>query len=137
MIILIRCVLSVLIFSACSASWHLKKARRLDPSSFKTDTLTQVDTVVIEVPTIIEKVRLDTLVEIVQIDPITKIETIIKYKIQNDTIMIDCPDNEVITITETVTNTIEIKPSFWDNLKYGFYMMIGLGVIFGVKKFFF
>jgi hypothetical protein len=76
-------------------------------------------------------------VELVQVDPITNIRTVIKYKIQNDTIMIDCPDNEVITVTETKIETITIKPTFWEKLQWFAYVLIGLVIFLGVKKIFF
>ena len=129
--------LSILLLSGCSASFHIKQAKRLDPSLFQTKTEIQRDTLIVEVPTVLERVKIDTLVELVQVDPITNIKTVIKYKIQNDTIMIDCPDNEVITVTETKIETITIKPTFWEKLQWFAYVLIGLVVFLGVKKIFF
>lgn len=128
--------LTVLLLSGCSASYHIKRAKRLDPSLFQTKTEIQRDTLVVEVPTVLERVKIDTLVELVQVDPITNIKTVIKYKIQNDTIMIDCPDNEVITVVETRIETITVKPTFWEKLQWIVYVLIGLVVFLGVKKVF-
>ena len=122
-------ILLVIILSSCSASWHVKRANKLDPSLFEVKTEIQRDTVTLEVPVVKEVVRLDTLVELVQVDPITKLRTIIKYKIQNDTIMIDCPDPEIVTVTEKVTETITIKPTLWEKARYG---VIGLSVLMGL-----
>ena len=129
--------LAILLLTGCSASYHINKARKLDPSLFQTKTEIQRDTLIVEVPKILERVKIDTLVELVQVDPITNIKTVIKYKIQNDTIMIDCPDNEIITVIETKTETITIKPTFWEKLQWFAYVLIGLVLFLGVKKVFF
>jgi hypothetical protein len=128
--------LAIILLTGCSASHHIKRARKLDPSLFQARTEIERDTLIVEVPTVLERVKIDTLVEIVQIDPITNIETIIKYKIHNDTIMIDCPPSEIITETIIKVETITIKPTFWEKLQWFAYVLIGLIVFLGVKKVF-
>lgn len=128
--------LAIILLSGCSASWHVKKARKLDPTLFQTKTEIIHDTLKIEVPKVLDRVKIDTLVELVQVDPITNTEYIVKYKIQNDTVMIDCPDQEIVTITETKTETITIKPTFWEKVQWSLYILICLAVFLGVRKLF-
>lgn len=130
-------IVLLLIISSCSASWHIKKAKKLDPSLFEVKTEIQRDTITLEVPVVRELVKIDTLVELVQVDPITKIRTVIKYKIQNDTIMIDCPDPEIVTVTETITETVTIMPTLWEKLQYMVYGLVALVILALVKKLFF
>lgn len=125
-------VLSVSLLLGCSASRHIKIAKRKDPSLF--EERVNRDTVKLEIPTLVERIKIDTLVSVVKIDPITKYKTVIKYKITKDTIMIDCPDSEVITVTKV--ETITIKPTFWEKLQWFAYALGGLVVFLGVKKIF-
>lgn len=131
------CVLSVLILTGCKASWHVKRAKKLDPTLFETSIEIERDTVKVEVPTVVEKIKRDTLVQVVNIDPITKYKTVIKYKITKDTIMIKCPDNEVITVVETKTETITLKPTFLEKAQWFAYALGGLVLFMGIKKLFF
>ena len=120
-------LLAIILFSGCTASNLVRRAKRKDPSLFTAQTSIQVDTMIVEVPKVSEIVRVDTLVEIVQVDPITLIETVIKYKIHNDTIMIDCPDQQIITEVITNTEIVTLEPTLKDKLMGGVY--IGLGII--------
>jgi len=120
-------LLAIVLLSGCSASQLVRRAKKKDPTLFSTQTSIQIDTLIIEVPKILEKIRIDTLVEIVKVDPITKIRTVIKYKIHNDTIMIDCPDQEVITNIITNTEIVTLKPTFKEKIIGGLY--IGLAII--------
>ena len=125
----------VLSLCSCSANWHIRKAKKKDPSLF--DTVETVDTVVLEVPkvdTLFKQVR-DTLIEYIQKDSIGQ-EVKIKYLYNTVTdsvfIEVDCPDPEIIT--KTVTNTVEIKPTIWQQIKW-FIMVLGLIAIWlGIKK---
>lgn len=110
---------------------------KLDPTLFKSKVEVIHDTTVLEVPKFLDRIQIDTLVEIKQIDPVTNTEYIVKYKIQNDTIMIDCPDNEVVTVTETRTETITIKPTFWERVQWSIYIVVALGLMALIKKLFF
>lgn len=127
-------ILAIILLSGCSASWHIKKARKLDPTLFQAKVEIVHDTLKIEVPKVLDRVKIDTLVELVQLDPVTNTEYIVKYKIQNDTIMIDCPDNEVVTVTETKTEIVTIKPTFWEKVQWSIYIIIGLAVFLFVRK---
>ena len=124
-------VLAAIILSGCSASNLVKRAERRDPSIFEETVRVETDTLVVEVEVVKEKIVFDTLVEIVQLDPITKKETIIKYRIQNDTIMIDCPDNEVVTVVEYRDKIISLKPTIKEKLFGGVYLGIGI-IVFAV-----
>lgn len=130
-------ILAIILLSGCSASYHIKKARKLDPTLFEAKVEIVHDTLKVDVPKFLDRVQIDTLVELVQLDPITNTEYVVKYEIRNDTIMIDCPDNEVVTITETKTETITILPTFWEKVQWSIYIIIALVVIIGVKKLFF
>ncbi len=101
---------------------------------FEGKTITLTDTVIVEVPEFLDRVQYDTLIEMVQVDPITLKEYIVRYEIRNDTILIDCGDQEIITVTNTVTNTITIKPTFWQRLQWFVYVAAILLVFFGIKK---
>lgn len=128
------CALSVSLLFSCKASWHIKQAKRKDPTLFTEKVEIERDTVTLEVPTLVEKIKIDTLVSVVKVDPITKYKTVIKYKITKDTIMIDCPDSEVITETITKVETIRIEPTFWEKLQWFAYTLVGLVVFLGVRK---
>lgn len=127
-------ILAIILLSGCSASWHIKKARKLDPTLFESKVEIVHDTLKIEVPKVLDRVKIDTLVELVQLEPITNTEYVVKYKIQNDTIMIDCPDNEVVTVVETRTETVTIKPTFWEKVQWSIYIIIGLAVFLFIRK---
>lgn len=127
-------ILVIISLYGCSASWHVKKARKLDPTLFEAKVEIIHDTLKIEVPKVLDRVKIDTLVELVQLDPVTNTEYIVKYKIQNDTIMIDCPDNEVVTVTETKTEIVTIKPTFWEKVQWSIYIIIGLAVFLFIRR---
>lgn len=127
-------ILAIVLLSGCSASRLVKRAKRKDPSLFEQTIQIQKDTLIVEVQTVKEKIVTDTLVEIIQLDPITKKEVVIKYQILNDTIMIDCPDSEVVTVVETRTETITLEPTFWEKAQYGLYVVGAMIVVIGVIK---
>lgn len=131
-------LLAIVLLTGCSASQLIRRAKNKNPDLFSTQTSIQIDTIIIEVPKILERIIVDTLVEIVKVDPITKIRTVIKYKIHNDTIMIDCPDQEVITNIITNTEIVTLEPTFKQKIVGGLYIGIGIlclfVAIFVVKK---
>ena len=127
-------LLAIVLLSGCSASWHFRKARKLDSTLFTSDTVKVVDTLLIDVPVVSEKVLFDTLVQLVQVDPVTKIETVVKYRIQHDSIMIECPDKEVVTVVQTVVNTVEIKPSLMEKAQWFLYAIGVIVVVLGIRR---
>jgi hypothetical protein len=78
---------------------------------------------------------------------VTKVDTLFKYRFDTvefwkDSIFvkffyepidslvyleIDCPDNQVITKTETITETITLKPTIWEHVRNG--LIAGLIII--------
>jgi hypothetical protein len=121
-------LLALILLSGCSASWHVKRATRLDPTIFSLDSIVKIDTFIYEIPKVHETVRYDTLIEIQAVDPITLKEYIIKYEIRNDTIKIECPDTEVIFKEKIVKETIVLKPTFMQKIQWLLYA-IGLGFL--------
>ena len=134
-IIFILVVLTLLVCS-CSASWHVKKAIRKDPSIFNRDTITVIDTLVIEVP------KVDTSF-VYQFDTVEFVIDNVRVRHHYDTltnevfIEADCPDQEVITKTETITERIVLKPTLWDKIKGGTLtalLLVGLWFILRVFR---
>ena len=121
----------LLLCSSCSASYHIKKAMRKDPSLFKADTVSIVDTVRV----VTQKVdtafiqQTDTLIQFIQQDDIGQ-DIKIKYLYSTITdsvfIEVDCPDQQTIVKTEVVTKTVTIKPTFFEKIRY---LLIGIGIL--------
>jgi hypothetical protein len=126
----------LILLSSCSASWHVKKAIRKDPNIFEADTITVIDTIRIEVP------KVDTSF-VYQFDTVEMVINDVKIKHHYDTttnevyIEADCPDQEVITKTETIKETIVLKPSKWEKYKNGFLMALIFVIGFSVWRFLF
>jgi len=130
----------VLTLCGCSASWHVKRAMRLDPSLFTTKIDTVRDTIFIEIT------KVDTLFSY-EYDTVEMYLDSVYVKYHYDTlekkvfIEVDCPDSEIITETITKVETIVIKPSFWETIRYGVYaLLIAVSLYTGyrvVSKFFF
>lgn len=105
------------LLSGCSASWHYKKALKKDPTMFVKDTVKVVDTVWVEVA------QIDTLFRY-QFDTVEfwKDSIFVKYFYQPvDSLVyleVDCPDNKVVTETNTITETVTVKPTFWEKFQY-------------------
>ena len=125
----------LLLLSGCSASWHIRKAQKKDPSLFVRDTVVKVDTIWLEVAKIdtLFKYRYDTV-------EFTKDSIRVKY-FHNyiDSLVyieVDCPDSEVITKTNTVTETITLKPTIADYFRIGFFILIVLIAVFFISRFF-
>lgn len=130
---LIICVLSLY---SCSASQHLRIAKRKDPSLFVTQIDTVRDTIYVKVP------KIDTVFKY-SFDTVEYWQDKVFIKYHYDTLTNDvfieanCPDNEVITNNITTTETITIKPTLWESLQYSIYIIGGLIVVIGIKKIFF
>jgi len=126
-------VVILLLLSGCSASWHVRKAQKKDPSLFVRDTVTTVDTVWIEVS------KVDTLFKY-QFDTVEfwKDSVFVKYFYQpiDSTVYIevDCPDQQTITKTNTVTEVITLKPTLAQYLKVFIISLVVLAAIFFISK---
>jgi hypothetical protein len=112
---------------------------RKDPSLFSTDTVQVVDTLVIST----EKVdtafvqQTDTLIRFIQKDSEgQEIRIEYKWNTKTDTveIAVDCPDNEVVIKTNTVTNTVKVLPSFMEKAKAGVIVIISLIVLYLIGR---
>ena len=124
------------LLSGCSASYHYQKALRKDPTMFVKDTVKVVDTVWVEIA------RVDTLFKY-SFDTVEfwKDSIFVKYFYQPvDSLVyleIDCPDNRVIRETNTITETVTIKPTWWQKLQYVMGGIVGgivLTVAFWIVK---
>jgi len=122
-------IIFALVVTGCSASWHIKTAMRKDPSLFKKDTVVRVDTIWREV------VKIDTLFKY-KFDTVEfwKDSIYVKYHYSYiDSLVyleIDCPDSEVITKTNTITETITIKPTFWEKVQQAVYGVVILTLMY-------
>ena len=114
--------LSLILFLAymllgCSASYHIKRAKKLAPEYFTTKIDTVRDTIFIEVA------KVDTLFKYI-FDTVEMYldRTFVKYHydtLQNDVfIEVDCPDDSVVTETiyEKELVPYPVQPSFLDVL---------------------
>lgn len=123
----------LLSLSGCSASWHVRKAQKKDPSLFVRDTVEIVDTVWIEVS------KVDTLFTY-KFDTVEfwKDSVFVKYFYQpiDSTVYIevDCPDQQTITKTNTVTEIITVKPTLAQYLKVFIISLVVLAAIFFLSK---
>jgi len=116
---------------SCSASWHINRAIKKDPSILDTTRVVKRDTVIVPVTSVdtLFKLQRDTLVQYIQKDSLNK-EVIIKYRYNTVTdsvfIEVDCPDcNEMTT---TITETVTIKPTLRDFFKK-YWWIFGIVVI--------
>ena len=103
-------VLVCLFLTSCSAQWHLRKAISKDSSIFTADTVNTVDTVFLTVPKVdtVFKYRFDTVEfwkDSVRVKYFYQVEDSLVY------LDVECPDNKVITKTNTVVNTVYLKPT--------------------------
>lgn len=117
-------IVLVLFMCSCSASWHVKRAQKKDPSIFVVDTIRTVDTIYFEVA------RIDTLFKY-KFDTVEfwKDSVYVKYFYQREDstvyLEVDCPDSQEIIKTNTVTNTITLQATFKEKAKYA---GIGVGI---------
>lgn len=125
----IKGIVLLILLSSCSASWHVKRALKKDPHVFKTDTVTLIDTITVEVP------KVDTSF-VYEFDTVEYIQESIKIKYFHDTltnevyIEADCPDSELISKTETITGTI----IFWERWGSSLICFLVLLVMFLAKR---
>ena len=123
----------ILICCSCSASWHIKTAMRKDPTLFQADTVQLIDTLVVHTESVDTTFiqQMDTVIQFVQKDNRGQ-EIKIKYlwNTKTDTVQIsvDCPEQEIITKTNTVTKTVTIKPTLWESIRWGLIFLAILAV---------
>lgn len=103
-------LLLCILLTSCSAQWHLRKAISKDSSIFKADTVNTVDTVFLSVPKVdtVFKYRFDTVEfwkDSVRVKYFYQVEDSLVY------LDVECPDNKVITKTDTVVNTVYLEPT--------------------------
>jgi len=119
---------------SCSASWHIKKAKRLDPSLFTTKIDTVRDTIFIEIA------RVDTTFEY-RFDTVKMWLDSVYVEYHYDTLTntvhlaADCPDQQVITETIEKIEYVEPKLTFWEKIQYSFYLLIAVITIYGIVRF--
>lgn len=135
------------ILSSCSASWHVKKARAKDPSLFETQTIREVTP--IEIPPAVfdfdcKQLMMPAKIELysptIITNPVTgetKIDTLLVYITTADTtgqvtMVVDCPDAEVIH--DTITETVFIKPSNWYNIRLLLIGAVAMFIIMFLRK---
>ena len=125
-----RCVyllaISVLL-SSCSATWHLKKAIKKDPSLLQQDTIAIVDTIVTPPVTLTDTVTTRTQDTIVIQKDRLKVQVVRSY----DTIMVDaiCESDTIVQVVEVPVPSIVMKDSDrWYNkvYKFSFYALLML-----------
>ena len=135
-------LLTIIIFSQCSASWHVNRAKRLDPSIFKFETITTIDTVYIEVP------KIDTVFTY-SFDTVVYWQDKIKVKYHYSTvdslvfIQVDCPPKEVIREKKEIKETIIADKSWLEKLKSNTLLIVSILIagsvfflaIYLIKKF--
>jgi len=122
------------VLCGCSAQYHLRKALKKDPSIVVNDTVVTVDTVwrqIQRVDTVFKYDYSDTVVFI------NKDSVVVKYfHSHTDSltyIEADCPDCPEITEKETVTKTIKVEPTIWQQIKNTLpIILIGLAVMAGI-----
>ena len=123
-----RCVyllaISVLL-SSCSATWHLKKAIKKDPSLLQQDTIAIVDTIVTPPVTLTDTVTTRTQDTIVIQKDRLKVQVVRSY----DTIMVDaiCESDTIVQVVEVPVPSIVMKDSDrWYNkvYKFSFYVLL-------------
>jgi hypothetical protein len=131
---LISAILTALLMFGCSASFHARRAIKKNPQAFRSDTVLVIDTVVMEIP------KVDTTF-IYQFDTVEYVQedVIIKYHYDTLTnkvyINADCPDQETIIKTKTITlPPIIIKPNIWDKIKSGFIISLIIVVVALIAK---
>lgn len=130
----------VIYCSGCSASWHVRKAHKKDPSLFETRTVTRAKKMKIPPVSIgfdcykfLQPATIELYSPILITNPLTgelKTDTVKVYLHTNDTTgyvtaVVDCPDAEVIH--ETVTEVITLKSTWSEKLNH-----IIVGVVIGV-----
>ena len=114
----LRLIFLLSMLSACSASYHIKQAKKKAPELFQVRVDTVRDTIRITVPKVdtVFSYRFDTVE--MWLD-----KTFVKYHydtVRNDVfIEVDCPDDSVVveTIHEVKEVPYLVKPTLWDFVK--------------------
>lgn len=120
----------VLALTSCSASWHIRKAIKKDPTLFDTVTVVRTDTI------IIKDIQKDTIVQWrlnVRDSIIFKDKTKVVYRILTDSIEIDvdCPDQIIVKDSVFVNSTVTTKETFVNKVK-SLWWLFPLGIMLGV-----
>ena len=147
---LIFYIVAIVFFSSCSASWHIRKAIKKDPSLFDTTR-----TIVIrkaEIPASEFSFNIDSLMKtrfsVIEIP--REYEMPVTGDLRKDTIYVrlrlssqdslqiqaevDCPDPEVIT--ETKITTITLEPTFWQKARHALVLLLVMVAIYGLIRLF-
>ena len=114
-----------LLLSSCSATWHLKRAIKKDPTLLNTDTIAIVDTIVTPPVTLTDTVVTRTQDTVVIQKDKLKVQVVRSY----DTIMVDavCESDTIVQIVEVPVPSIVMKDSDrWYNkvYKFSFYVLL-------------
>jgi hypothetical protein len=118
-------LLTIILFSQCSPSWHIKRALKKDPSIFKVETITTIDTVYINVP------KIDTVFTY-SFDTVVYWQDKIKVKYHYSTvdslvfIQVDCPPKQVIREKKEVKETIITDKSWLEKLKSNTLLIVSI-----------
>lgn len=118
-----RYLILLFVLTGCNANWHLQRAIKKDPFILVVDTVKMIDTVFVEVASVdtIFKYKFDTV-------EFWKDSVYVKYYYQvEDSLVyleVDCPDKEVITDTKIITETIQLKASWKEKIRW-----IAIGVL--------
>ena len=135
---LVKSLIILLSLTSCSASYHARKAIKKNPQAFKADTTVIIDTVVVEVP------KVDTAF-VYQFDTVEYVQEDVRIKYFHDTttqqvyIEADCPDQETVVETKTITlPPIIIKPTLKEKVLYGLIpvaliILVLVGLRFGLN----
>lgn len=92
-------LLIIILFSSCTAQWHLKKAIKKDPSIVKVDTLTVIDTVQF----ITERVQVDSVFKLTTDTVVIRKDNLtIKHYYSRDSIFIwgECASDTIYKVRE-------------------------------------
>lgn len=129
LILLFICIIGLLLFSSCSANWHIKRAIKKDPSILIKDTVTVLDTLVSE--TIIT----DTLIVSKPSDTITIEKDRLRIKILRsfDTLRVEgmCIGDTVYFEKKIPVEKIVYKPKAWyERYWWALLVLIGIAVYY-------
>ena len=142
MLVRLFLVMAGVILISCSPEFHIRRAVKKNPSLFDTTTVRKVDIRTIHMDnysfTEHRPPVLDTLT-LIQVNAQGK-EIIIKYVDRVDSIYmdVDCPDPEVVTITDTNTVFVPVTMTFFEKvkffLKWIFVIIIGGFTVYTILK---
>ena len=127
-------LLTTWLLTGCTASYHMNKALKKDPSILVADTVNYTDTVwqiVAKVDTVVRLRKEYDTIKYIQDSVVVEL-----VRLPGDSIWIaaDCPDCPEITKTNTITNTITIHDTFWKGLKrFWWLILVGPAIILFIK----